>query len=215
MKNTFWLLALTSLFLTGCNDSDVVEITQVREIDPRADFEVPVLAESDETRFRYSPRGAAEPAPATGESRASSLTWKTPDGWKELPATSMREPNLRFGENDEGECYVTRLSGGGGGMTQNVNRWRGQVGAENLTDEEVAELPKKTLFGQPATLVSVDGKFSGMGSASKENYRLHGLILELGGAMVTVKMTGPKELVAENEAKFDAFCASLDLRRGE
>ncbi|MDF1753124.1 MAG: hypothetical protein P1U89_10150 [Verrucomicrobiales bacterium] len=219
MRQFFWFLTLpVALSLTGCGGSAPIEISEVREIDPANDFEIPVIAESDTSRFRYktSPSTDTRPVGPQGDNSDGSpkLTWNTPDGWKELPATSMREPNLRFGPNDEGECYVTRLSGAAGGLTANVNRWRKQVGAAELTDAEVAALPKQTLFGEPATLVSVDGSFAGMGSAAKENYRLHGLILTVADSMVTVKMTGPKDLVAENEAKFGAFCASLDFRTG-
>lgn len=198
MKPVFWIAALAGLLLTGCGDSGPIEITDVREFDPASDFELPVIAESVDTLYRYSPNQQT-PKPSDN----------LPEGWKELPATTMRNPNLRFGENDEGECYVTRLAGGGGGLAQNVNRWLGQMGAEKLSEEQVAELPKKTLYGQPATVVSADGTFAGMGGQGKENYRLHGLILNLGETMVTVKMTGPKELVEQNMEKFDEFCETL------
>jgi hypothetical protein len=215
MRNPPWLIALASLVLTGCGDRGPIEVTQVRDLDQSHDFEVPVLAESDMSRFRFSTKKSTDPGTGEGaESGSAKLTWNLPDGWKELPSTSMREPNLRFGENDEGECYVTRLSGGAGGLGANINRWRKQMNVPDLTEEEVAALPKKTLFGQPATFISIDGTFSGMGGAGKENYRLNGLILNVADSMVTVKMTGPKVLVSENEGKFKAFCASLVLRSG-
>lgn len=203
------LIALLALVLVGCGDSGPVEITRTREFDLSSNFELPQLAESDASRFRFKQKTESDTESSTGSAQ---LTWRTPDGWKQMPTSSMREANLRFGENDEGECYVTRLSGMGGGLAPNVNRWRKQMGAAELTEEEVAALPKKTLFGQDATLVSVDGTYSGMGAAAKGDSRLHGLILNINGAMVTVKMTGPKELVSSNESKFDAFCASLDVR---
>ena len=41
--------------------------------------------------------------------------------------------------------------------------------------------------------------------------RLLGVILNTGNGAVFVKMTGPRDLITANEAKFDAFCASLRL----
>ncbi len=213
MKYLFWSIPLGFLVLVSCGGTAPIEVTHVREIDKTNDFELPILADNDQSRFRFVPVAPTDNAPvAPGEAPPRGLTWKTPDGWKELPATSMREPNLRFGPADEGECYVTRLSGGGGGLSQNINRWRKQMGAADLTDAEVDALPKKTLFGQHATFVSIEGAFSGMGGEAKADYRLIGLVLVISDAMVTVKMTGPKDLVTANEAYFEAFCASLDMK---
>ena len=107
---------------------------------------------------------------------------------------------------------MTRLPGAGGGLDANVNRWRNQMGAEPLSSEEIAALPKKPLFGQEATFIQVDGNFGGMGGgAAKENYRLLGLILSSDVGAVFVKMTGPKELVEANTAGFDQFTSSLDV----
>ncbi|NNE91263.1 MAG: hypothetical protein HKN23_06420, partial [Verrucomicrobiales bacterium] len=139
------------------------------------------------------------------------LSWDTPEGWSEKPGTDMRLANFTFGEQNEGEVYVVRLQGGGGGLLANVNRWRGQMGLPPISEEDVASLPKKLLFGLEATYVSMDGTFTGMGTEPKENYRMLGLILSSDIGAVFVKMTGPRELVAENEEKFDEFCQSLGL----
>jgi hypothetical protein len=108
---------------------------------------------------------------------------------------------------------VARLPGAGGGLAANVNRWRGQMAAAPLTEEEVAALPTRPLFGQPARFVSVDGSFSpGMGSDQTfPDYRLMGLILAGEAGAVFVKMTGPKALVEQNSAAFDQFITSLTV----
>ena len=211
----FFLFFASAIF-AGCGDSGPVEITEVREFDLRNDFELPKIAESDSERFRFSasrPNSrpetpGANPTP-TPRQASGTLSWTTPEGWKELPATAMRQPNLQFGGSGEGECYVTRLSGSAGGLAANVNRWRKQIGADPLPESELENLPTKTLLGKSAVLVSLEGAYSGMGGNPKPGWRLHGLILIDGGSMVTVKMTGPAALVEENKAKFDAFCASL------
>ncbi len=208
------LLAFVAIMVVGCKETGPIEITEVREIDPDNEMVQPVLASTSAERFRYRVRtDPAKEAEANGivapVEKPEGLTWETPEGWVEAPATSMRVANLRFGKNQEGECYFTILSGGGGGLAANVNRWRGQMGLEPAEEAAIEALPLRTLFGKPATYLSLDGTFSGMGAEPKDGYRMLGLISTDGGSTYFVKLTGPQELVAENQAKFEAFCASL------
>lgn len=202
---------LPAVLLTACGDSGVSGPNiVVRELpESQQSFR---LVDSSAERFRYQRRDTAEPAESTA-SAGPQLTYDTPEGWKAQEGSMMRDVNLSFGESDEGECYVARLPGAGGGLVANVNRWRGQMGAEPLADAEVEALPKKPLFGTPATFIDLTGDFSpGMGSTEvKENYRLLGLILASDAGAVFVKMTGPAELIAENAAGFDEFTSSLDV----
>ncbi len=143
---------------------------------------------------------------------APTLVYQTPEGWKEIPGSQMRDVNLTFGKEGKGECYLTKLAGAGGGLKANVNRWRKQLGAAPLSEAEISALPKKVLFGQPATLVDVSGDFGGTsGAEGKKNYRLLGLILSNQAGAVFVKMIGPKADVDANAAKFDDFVASLGI----
>lgn len=211
-QSYFPLLLLITLCLTGCGDSGPSgsEII-VREL-PKAHREFK-LVDSSRERFRYQVRETASSGAEKPSGGGPQLVWDVPDGWTEKPAAMMRDINLAFGENGEGECYVARLPGAGGGLEANVNRWRKQMGAETLSEAEIAALPKKPLFGQPATFISVDGNFSpGMGSTEvKENYRLLGLILSSDAGAVFVKMTGPKDLVEKNTEQFEQFISSIDV----
>ena len=94
----------------------------------------------------------------------------------------------------------------------NINRWRGEMGAEALSQEEVSKLPRISLMGFPATMLTVDGTFTARGSDAKDDYRLVAAIITSQTVTVTVKMTGPRELLVANEANFKSFCASLDYR---
>ncbi len=192
----------------GCTESDSVGelVERPRSADER-EFK---FAETSAERFRYQSRPAAEsPQQQTGGPR---LIYDTPEGWEEAPASMMRDINLTFGENGEGEAYVARLPGAGGGLLANVNRWRKQMGAEELSQEEVEALPEKPLFGQPAKFIEIDGAFSGMGGGeTKPDYRMLGLILTSDAGAVFVKMTGPRELIEENAEEFDAFTKSIDV----
>ncbi len=186
------------LTLTGCGNSGPVEITDTREFDRANAFELPEIASSDLYRFRYQVR--------------KTFQWTTPEGWTEVEPTSMREINLRFGEGDEGQAYLTRLPGEAGGVEANINRWRKQMGAAELSPEEVEELSTRFLLGREAKLLQIDGTYTGVRQPPKADYRLVGLVLGAGDTMVTVKMIGPQEVVRENEERFFAFSASVDLQ---
>lgn len=169
-----------------------------------------IVATSRE-RFRYQTR--AETSASETASRVPQLTYTTPEGWSEVETSRMRDINLSFGEDGEGECYVARLPGAGGVLAATVNRWRSQMGADPLSDEEVAALPRQPLFGQAAVYVEVDGDYTpGMGTQETfEDYRLLGLILASDAGAVFVKMTGPRELVEANEEAFEIFTSSIDV----
>lgn len=143
------------------------------------------------------------------------LTWDTPEGWTQAERTQMRPVNLKFGKEQEGECYLSMLPGGAGGVPANVNRWRGQMGQPELTDEEIASLPRRNLMGIEGVFVSADGNYTNVGqTTASPDQRLIGIIAEVGEMGLFVKMVGPKALVEENTAKFEAFVASLKLRTG-
>lgn len=206
------ILLIVALTATGCGDSGPSGSEIVTRALPESQQSFR-LVDSSAERFRYQKRDSAAPAESAGASSGPELIYTTPDGWEAKEGSMMRDVNLAFGENDEGECYVARLPGAGGGLVANVNRWLGQMGADSLSEEEINALPKKPLFGQPATFIDVEGDFSpGMGSSEvKKDHRLLGLILASDAGAVFVKMTGPKKLVTENAAAFDVFTSSLDV----
>lgn len=141
-------------------------------------------------------------------SAATQYAYDTPEGWEEAPATSMRQVNFTVGE--EGECYLTVLSGTRAGLAANVNRWRRQMGLGPLNEEAVAELPATTLLGHDAVAIDLAGAFSGMGTEAQEGYRMLGRLAVTENEAYSVKLTGPEALVAEQMEAFDQFCDSLE-----
>lgn len=207
--------------LAGCSKSSGPrEITGVRELS--AEERKINIVDSDAQRFRMPSEmaggGAAAAAAGGGAAAADGggalpFVWTTPEGWTQQPQAPMRDLSFAFGPNGEGECYLSRLPGAGGGLVANVNRWRGQMGLDPLTEAEIIALPKKPMFGLQGTFVDIAGTFSGMGGGPvRENYRMLGVIVSSDAGAVFVKLTGPADLVAANQAQFDAFCASLQPR---
>ena len=207
------LVLLAAIFLAGC--SKAPDVT-VRELDE--DEQAPKVNVTSSERFKAVAQmvgmggGKGQPSskPNDGGPR---LVWKTPEGWTEIPSAMMRDANFTFGANGEGECYVSRLTGDGGGLEANVNRWRKQMGLSPATPEEVAGLPHRETLGRESVFVQLDGDYSSVGAATaKKDQRLLGLIVIVEGGGLFVKMIGPKALVEQNSAQFDSFCESLDIQ---
>jgi hypothetical protein len=188
-------ILLVSLAFSSCDRvSERMEITQTREI----------------SSYEAKPKLNAYPQERFGDER---LRWETPAGWAQAERSQMRPVNLTFGPNKEGECYLAMLPGGAGGVLANVNRWRKQMAQPELTEEDLAKLPQKTLMGIQGVYVTVDGAYTNVGaSEAKPDQRLQGIVASLGEAGLFVKMVGPKALVEANTAAFDQFVASLKLR---
>lgn len=212
----FLPLVLAALIL-GCDaPPDRVVVTDTVE---RSEYRAPVeLNASSEERFRLAlPQQQQAPmqmSSAPAESQPQLFHFQVPEGWVEIPPTSMRLINLRFGASGEGEAYLTFLSDGGGGVAANVNRWRSQMGLEPLSEAEIAALPTKPLFGRPATFVDFEGTYSGMADpAPKPDYRLMGVLLEHGGQGIFVKVVGPKADMAGQEANLDLLLSTIHLNQ--
>ena len=194
--------------VSSCDRLDErMEISETRSVSEFA--REPAVDISSATRFYDD----APETPSAQPSFRSLLAWEVPEGWTEVPEvelSSMRTVDLRFGEEGEGECYVTLMPGNAGGLDANVNRWRAQMGLEPLTSEEIEALPKKPFFKRDATFVSMDGNFSGFGaSEAREDYRMLGLIHSAEQATIFVKLTGPRELVEKNASQFEVFTQSI------
>jgi hypothetical protein len=203
LKSAVLILPGTVLLLAGCGRKDRVEV-----LDSRAPF-------------------TKEPAPKLGLTTAqryaandaqSMLRWTTPEGWNFLPATEFRHLNFDFGPSRAGEAYLTLLPvNGGGGVLDNLNRWRQQMDQPPLTESELAALPTKTVFGRPVPCLDITGTFTGgsgpmmAASTPQPGYRMLGAIFEAPGFLFTLKLTGPEALVAAHAARFDAFAQSLGV----
>jgi len=192
------------LALSSCRRlPERMEIKVTREVSTLAPAPKPNATSDD--RF---PMPQQQTAPMSG--LQDMLASDTPEGWKELPGSAMRLIDRRFGPADEGECYVSFMSGDGGGLDANLNRWRTQMGLAPFTAEEIGKLEKRPFVGRDAVLAAFDGDFKGVGAAeAKKGYRLVGIIHQAPQVTIFVKMIGPKALVEANMPAFDKFCASI------
>ncbi len=132
---------------------------------------------------------------------SSGLIYDVPPGWLERPARSMRQIDFQVGGHADAECYFSVLPGGAGGLAANVNRWYKQMGQSELSAEQVSKLRKADFLSFDATLVDIEGTFSG-GLEKREDWRLVGLIWFHEQAGIFLKMTGPRKVLA---GEFESF----------
>lgn len=171
-----------------------------------------VWGQNAKERFRLEPMPHAAKGHQEGdhEEAALKLAYDLPQGWSELPSNANRIANFRVAGDEKAECYLSLLGGDGGGLEGNVNRWRAQLSIKPLTPQEVAALPRETLFQRQAVLVESSGIWKGMdGSQSQEGWSLLGLALVNPQASAFLKMTGPTATIAGERERFLALARSF------
>ena len=172
-----------------------MEVEETRPLTTK-DRDTKFFATSDE-RFRN-----AQPSPVKGS---------PPENWLVLPPAQFRELNYRFGASGTGEVYVSLASGS---VADNVNRWRGQFGVAPLTPEEFDAALKTPIAGTEGVWVEASGEYgSGMGAPAKPGFGLAGVIAQVDGRILTLKMVGPEAEVEAEKPALKAFAASLEMIR--
>jgi hypothetical protein len=138
------------------------------------------------------------------------LTWDLPPTWKELPSRPPRMATFQPEGAGSVQCLVTVLSGSGGGLAQNLNEWRRQLGLEPLTDEAYVKLERKVVLGVTAVFMDIEGHVASKPDAEPDAATLYGAIAPRERDTVFVKMWGPK---AEMEGQAENFRALVESLR--
>ena len=201
------LLLSASLIVFGCKPAPQVSRYEVKsESAPASAPAAPVAAKP-----APSPAVAAPMvAPASMKAEAAAFDapkWAAlPAGWTVGPENSMRKATwIVTGPNDsKAEIAVTVFPGSVGGLTANVNRWRGQIGLPPASPDEIAASAKSTkvsgLDSQRFVMTSADGKKS-----------VDAVMTSKDGATWFFKMNGETAAVQANSAAFVAFLSASKL----
>lgn len=185
-------MALICLMIPACEKNAARMTVEETRTGTTKDHSPKLFASSDE-RFRN-----AQPSPVKGN---------PPENWLVLPAKEFRELNYRFGKT--GEAYVSLASGSVG---DNVNRWLRQFGRDPLTPAEMDVLLKTPIAGTEGVWVEATGEYaSGMGAPARAGQALAGVIAQVGGRILTLKMVGAQAEVEAEKDALKAFAASLEL----
>lgn len=142
--------------------------------------------------------GMAEAAQQAGE-----VSYTVPDGWEDLPASGIRKANLRVtDEFGTAELTVLVFPGDVGGRLANINRWRGQIGLDPATPDELPAFTESyTISRHRGLYVRLEG---GMQS-------ILGGLLPFHGSTWFFKLQGNSQTVLNNEAAMKTFLDSVQL----
>jgi hypothetical protein len=160
----------------------------------------------DSIRVYQAPK-ESEPAPTTDEAPATQsgeisvggARMTVPASWQRQPDQQMRVATFRAGEAD---VIITRF--GAESFVQllpNVNRWRGQVGLEPLTDEKQVTSEELAVGNLKLRVFDFIGP----------QKRARIAVINDGPAVWYFKIQGTADAVAKEQPAFDAFLRSIQL----
>jgi hypothetical protein len=182
------------LLLAGCREPEVQAYRVPREKLP----EPPV---SSGARNPHATGGDRSAAGATG------LIWKAPTTWEEKPASGFRRGSFGIsgGESGTADLSIIAFPGNAGGLSENLNRWRGQIGLPTASEAEVS-----------GGIVHLDGRgglhfdvVDYLGSVEGAPTRILGAVTEFGGESWFFKLMGPDAIVASQRQSFIEFLHSV------
>ena len=193
MRNASICLLAGLLVLPGCEKPKEVTVTEKRRLTTADD--APKLFATSKERF-------PDPNP-------SPVTADLPEGWKSVASTPFRMLNYTFGSSGKGEAWVTVAAGS---VLDNVNRWLKQFGQPPVDQAGLSLLPHADAAGGHGVWVVADGKYaSGMDSAEQSDFALAGVVVAVDGKILTVKMVGPKDEVANARPALEKLVSSVSL----
>ncbi|MEI9897564.1 MAG: hypothetical protein WDN28_27835 [Chthoniobacter sp.] len=163
---------------------------------------VKIKPASAETAAVKEPSPAPPPAPAADST--PSVHMMAPEGWQEQPAGQMQVAKFSVAkEGGKADVSVSVFSSDTGGTLGNVNRWRRQLGLEDVDEAGLQECVT-TLGGAP-----IDGAPGPiLADISKDNRRLLGAIVPREGQWWFYKMVGDAPVVNAEHDTFVQFVKS-------
>lgn len=137
--------------------------------------------------------------------------WKVPEGWQEQPGSNaMRVTSYHIGSGaDQAEVLVSRIPQQGiGSFTDNINRWRGQVGLGAMENEKDAGFQPIAIAGQPGLMLNLTGPKTAGDQPAKEML----VALTIRGADGWFfKLLGPASVVSRQQDAFKQYLESLQF----
>lgn len=207
------LLLSLSVLALGCKPAP-----QVTRYEVKSQPAAPVTEKAPESQppaaqaAPAAPVTPSAPMAATASMKAEAASFDVPQwgslpkGWSVGPENGMRKATwiVTGPDGAKAEIAVTVFPGNVGGLTANVNRWRGQIGLAAATAEEIAASAKPVNVGgigsQRFVMTSADGKKA-----------LDAVMTAHKGATWFFKMSGDAAAVAAQGEALVTFLAASRL----
>jgi hypothetical protein len=151
------------------------------------------------TNAKRVPGGEAEEAPAKP-------SWDVPADWREAPVGQMSLARFEIGGGDgKAEVTVSAFPGPAGGLLDNLNRWRRQLGLKPVGQAEAEKLVASLdVMGGKAMLVDMNGQNPETG----QKVRLISAIVPREGLTWFYKLMGDEAAAERGKAAFIKFVQS-------
>jgi hypothetical protein len=130
-------------------------------------------------------------------------TWTVPIGWQEGPLAQFLVAKYVIAGTDGAAAAVnvSSLAGDGGGLSANVNRWRGQLGLPSISEILTSSFE---VTGSTAQIVDMSGTDAKTGKPA----RLVGILLPQNGRTWFYKLMGDENIVAQQKDALIKFVQS-------
>lgn len=188
-------ISLIALFLWSCDSSSKPEVKNA--------INAPLIRADDAIRFHDEQTIKNRQVNASAQETAG-FVFELPEKWVELPPKTMRNINIGFEEEASAQCYLTILKGNGGGILDNINRWRGQLSQAPVEEKDIQNLPQVEILNQQGFLISIAGTLG-----EKTEDQLLAIILQTEKTFYSLKFTGPETFVTQQKNNFLAFAKSI------
>lgn len=130
--------------------------------------------------------------------------WQVPPSWKEIDGGGFLVAKfiVNGSDNSQAAVNVSSSAGDGGGVSANVNRWRGQLGLNPLSQGDVdKQVTSVDIDGGKAMLVDMTGTDAKSGAKA----RLIAAIVPRTQQTWFYKLMGPAQLVEQHKDAFTKF----------
>lgn len=218
MRRYFFLVMALGI-TSGCKDGDVQTYRLAKGSSetaaaPAAVPEMPHDHPPVDGNASGSPAMTVMPGMAVpDEATRKNVTWKTPSGWKEQPASQMRVGSflVRGKNGQDSDVSIVPLGGMAGTDIDNINRWRGQINLDPISPSELPNVLQKIKAGSRTvsfvSMVSRDALIE-----QKYKRRLMSAWFEEGGQIWFVKMLGEDSNVEAAKPALLELVGSMKIR---
>ena len=177
-------LCLAIIFFVGCDNSRHIQYYRT----PKKDFGINQSQSSEENQQQV----------------ISNLTWDLPKGWIPSKGHSMRLASFDVPfSSGVGDLSVVSLSGISGGLLANVNRWRGQINLDPISENQILEVSEVGESKMGAFRI-----FKMLNKLNKEK-AIIAAVLPTGNKTFFIKLTVSQQGLFELESVFEKFCSSI------
>ena len=147
------------------------------------------------------------------------LSSPVPATWKVSPAKGLRLYQIAVpkvaGDSEDAEIVVFYFGpGSGGGVAENIKRWKAMFDAPKGKDiEDVAKVTKMKAGDVEITYLDVEGTYlskfppnaPNAKTERKENFRMFSVVFESKNGPYFLRMTGPAKTMAARKDAFDGW----------